>query len=41
MFLIDKLIAICEFENIPSQMSPDLIDRAWNTMFVHEENIVR
>jgi hypothetical protein len=39
-FLIDQMIAICEFEGIPYQMSPELIDRAWSNMFVKEETIV-
>ncbi len=34
VFLIDQMIAICEFEGIPYQMTPDLIDRAWANMFV-------
>ncbi|QBY01195.1 ATPase [Rhodophyticola sp. CCM32] len=38
-FLIDQLIAICEFEGIPYQMRPDLIDRAWENMYVKEEAI--
>ncbi len=36
-FLIDQMICICEFEGIPYQMSPDLIDRAWVNMFVRQE----
>jgi len=40
IFLIDQMIAICEFEGISYQMSPDLIDRAWANMFVKEEAIV-
>lgn len=40
IFLIDQMIAICEFEGIPYQMSPDLIDRAWSNMFVKDEAIV-
>ncbi|MDG1340624.1 ATPase [Thalassobium sp. R2A62] len=40
IFLIDQMIAICDFEGIPYQMSPDLIDRAWANMFVKEETIV-
>ncbi|MHC0053331.1 ATPase [Actibacterium sp. D379-3] len=40
VFLIDQMIAICEFEGIPYQMSPDLIDRAWANMFVREEAII-
>jgi len=39
VFLIDQMISICEFEGIPYQMSPELIDRAWANMFVKEEAI--
>ncbi|MFN3938449.1 MAG: ATPase [Gemmobacter sp.] len=41
VFLIDQMIAICEFEGIPYQMTPALIDRAWANMFVREEKIAR
>jgi len=41
IFLIDQMIAICEFEGTSYQMSPDLIDRAWSNMFVKDETIVR
>lgn len=41
VFLIDQMIAICEFENIPYQMTPELIDRAWANMFVRDESIAR
>ncbi len=41
IFLIDQMIAICEFEGIPYQMSPELIDRAWANMFVKDEHIVK
>ena len=41
VFLIDQMIAICDFENIPYQMTPNLIDRAWANMFVREETIAR
>lgn len=40
-FLIDQMIAICEFENIPYQMTPDLVDRAWANMFVRDEKIAK
>ena len=40
IFLIDQMISICEFEGIPYQMTPELIDRAWANMFVKEEAIV-
>ncbi len=41
VFLIDQMIAICEFEGIPNQMSPELVDRAWNNMFVKDEFITK
>ncbi len=41
VFLIDQMISICEFEGIPNQMNPDLIDRAWSNMFVKDEHIVK
>ncbi len=41
VFLIDQMISICNFEGIPFQMSPGLIDRAWANMFVKDEEIVR
>ncbi|MCR9113480.1 MAG: ATPase [Rhodobacteraceae bacterium] len=41
IFLIDQMIAICEFEGIPYQMRPDLLDRAWANMFVKDEKIVK
>jgi hypothetical protein len=40
-FLIDQMVAICNFEGIPLQMTPDLIDRAWSNMFVKDEHIVK
>jgi hypothetical protein len=41
IFLIDQMIAVCQFENIPYQMTPDLIDRAWGNMFVKDEKIAK
>jgi len=40
IFLIDQMISVCDFEGIPYQMTPELIDRAWANMFVREEKIV-
>ena len=40
-FLVDQMVATCNFEGIPPQMSPDLIDRAWANMFVKDEHIVK
>ncbi len=41
VFLIDQIIAICEFEGKPYHMTPTLIDRAWKNMFVRDETILR
>jgi hypothetical protein len=40
-YLIDQMIAMCEFENIPYQMTPEMLDKAWGNMFVREEKIAR
>lgn len=40
IFLIDQMISICDFEGIPHQMRPDLLDRAWANMFVEESEII-
>ncbi len=40
IFLIDQIKSICDFEGIPYQMRPDLIDRAWANMFVRQEEII-
>jgi len=39
VFLIDQMVAICVFEGIPIQMSPELIDRAWANMFVDDSDV--
>ena len=41
VFLIDQMIAVCDFEGLPYKMTPDLIDRAWANMFVRDEHIVK
>lgn len=41
VFLIDQMISICDFEGLPYQMTPELIDRAWGNMFVRDEVIAR
>jgi len=38
-FLIEQMMAVCDFENTPYHMTPDLIDRAWGNMFVKQEKI--
>ena len=40
-FLIDQMVATCNFEGISRQMTPELIDRAWANMFVKDEHIVK
>ncbi len=39
VYLIDQMIAVCEFEGLSYHMTPDLIDRAWANMFVRQEAI--
>ncbi|GIT89915.1 ATPase [Jannaschia pagri] len=39
-FLIDQMIAACDFEGLPYRMTPDLVDRAWANLFVEEIDIV-
>ncbi|KIT16526.1 ATP-binding protein [Jannaschia aquimarina] len=39
-FLVDQIIAICDFEGQPYEMTPDLIDRAWENLYVREVDIV-
>lgn len=41
VFLIDQMMAVCDFEGIPYKMTPDLVDRAWANMFVKDEVIVK
>ena len=41
VFLIDQMIAVCNFEGWPYKMTPELIDRAWANMFVKDEHIVK
>lgn len=40
VFLIDQMIAACDFEGLPYRMTPELIDRAWANLFVEEVEIV-
>ncbi|SPF80956.1 hypothetical protein PRI8871_02770 [Pseudoprimorskyibacter insulae] len=41
VFLIDQMIAVCDFEGLPYKMTPELVDRAWKNMFVENETIVK
>jgi hypothetical protein len=40
-FLLDQICAICDFEGLSPQMTPDLIDRAWSNLFVKTEEITK
>ena len=40
IFLIDQMIAACDFEGLPYRMTPELVDRAWANLFVEEGDIV-
>jgi hypothetical protein len=40
-FLIDQMIAVCDFEGLPYQMTPELIDRAWANMVVKDETVTK
>ena len=40
-FLIDQIIAVCDFEGLPYRMTPELVDRAWANMFVRDEVIAK
>ena len=37
-FLIDQMVAICDFEGMGYRMTPELVDRAWANMFVREDD---
>ncbi|WGH79339.1 ATP-binding protein [Jannaschia ovalis] len=39
-FLIDQMIATCNFEGMEYRMTPELVDRAWANLFVEETEIV-
>ena len=41
LFLVDQMIAVCDFEGLPYKMTPELVDRAWSNMFVKDEKIVK
>ncbi|MDO6586196.1 ATPase [Salipiger sp. 1_MG-2023] len=41
VFLIDQMIAVCDFEGWPYKMTKELVDRAWANMFVKDEHIVK
>ncbi|ACM00068.1 P-loop NTPase family protein [Cereibacter sphaeroides] len=41
VYLIDQMISVCDFEGLPYQMTPVLIDRAWSNMFVRDEVIAK
>ncbi|MEM9428214.1 MAG: ATPase [Pseudomonadota bacterium] len=35
-FLIDQVLSICDYEGLPRKMTPELIDRAWENLFLNE-----
>ncbi len=35
-FLIDQILSICDYEGLPKQLTPALIDRAWENLFLDE-----
>ena len=35
-FLIDQMLSIAEYESRPREMSVDLVDRAWDNLFVDD-----
>ena len=40
-FLIDQMLSICEYEQRERGMSIDLVDRAWENLFVREREIAK
>lgn len=40
-FLIDQMLSICEYEQREREMSVDLVDRAWENLFVKERAIAK
>jgi predicted ATPase with chaperone activity len=38
-FLIDQMVAACDFEGLAYRMTPELIDRAWINLYVKEADI--
>lgn len=40
-FLIDQMLSICEYEQRERGMSVDLVDRAWENLFVKERTIAK
>ncbi|MGB3406563.1 MAG: ATPase [Jannaschia sp.] len=39
-FLIDQMMAACDFEGLPYRMTPELVDRAWANLFVDDVEII-
>ena len=40
-FLIDQMLSICEYEQRERGMSVDLVDRAWENLFVKDREIAK
>jgi hypothetical protein len=41
VFLIDQILSICAFEGLTPRMTPELLDRAWDNLFVREGAVAR
>ncbi len=35
-FLIDQVLSICDYEGLPRELTPELIDRAWDNLYLDE-----
>ena len=40
-FLIDQMLSICDYEQRERKMTVDLVDRAWENLFVRERDIAK
>ena len=40
-FLVDQIISICEYEGRPPMMTRDLVDRAWENLFVRHAEFAK
>ncbi|MEO0389296.1 MAG: ATPase, partial [Pseudomonadota bacterium] len=35
-FLIDQVLSICDYEGLERKLTPELVDRAWENLFLNE-----
>ncbi|MEO0914150.1 MAG: hypothetical protein AAFY59_14370 [Pseudomonadota bacterium] len=35
-FIIDQVLSICDYEGLPKKLTPELVDRAWENLFLDE-----